>query len=135
MSAPQPMGVLAVAAARVHAVWASPVIAGLDLATIALGLWGAFHVWRGHLARARAFLFACVAMGWAGVLGLAGSQDAWRSGGLGGASGAASHASGGQAPLLAAGFAIYAVACGLGGFHVLRLIGRGPALRAAAESL
>jgi cytochrome bd-type quinol oxidase subunit 1 len=94
----------------------SAMVAGL--AIFGVGLWGALHTWRGHLAQARGFLRACMAMAPAGFVWLVaggivtGVRDMPR---------AAS-----TAPLLAFG-AAYAAIFAVGVFYVLRLMAVGPA--------
>jgi cytochrome d ubiquinol oxidase subunit I len=122
--------------------WAFRVMVGLGLAMIGLGAWGAFHVWRGHLAQARWFLRACVAMGPAGfvsvvagwVVAEVGRQPYVIYGVLRTADAVSPVTRGEVSASLVAFMAIYAVVFSVGALYILRLIDLGPASPAGREA-
>lgn len=83
-----------------------------DLATIGLGLWGAFLSWRGAAARSRPFLWACLLLGLTALVMAAGAQFA---------------AEAGRQPIGVS--AAYAIALLAGAVLALRLVDQGPLSR------
>ncbi|HET6971364.1 MAG TPA: cytochrome ubiquinol oxidase subunit I, partial [Phenylobacterium sp.] len=115
--------------------WAFRVMVGLGLATIGLGLWGAWLMWRGGGPEAhRLFLRACVAMGPAGfvaviagwVVAEVGRQPYTIYGVLRTAR-SVSPVGAGQVSASLLGFMIvYAIIFWAGALYILRLVDRGP---------
>lgn len=102
--------------------WSFRVMAGLGLAMIALGAWGAWLCARSAPERSRAFLYACVIMGPAGfVAAIAGWAVAMLQ------------AAGGPQPVNANQVSAWTpgllLICAAGALYVLRLIAQGPAAR------
>lgn len=114
--------------------WAFRLMVGLGLAMIALGFWGAWLAWRGHIARSPAFLRACVAMGPAGfvavisgwivaevgrqpyvIYGVLRTEDAVSPVGAGSVS----------ASLLAF-LIVYGIVFSVGALYILRMLAQGP---------
>ncbi|WP_372786765.1 cytochrome ubiquinol oxidase subunit I [Phenylobacterium sp.] len=121
--------------------WAFRVMVGLGLAMIGLGLWGGYLVWRGHLAHARWFLRACVAMGPAGfvavvagwVVAEVGRQPYVIYGVLRTAEAVSPVTRGEVSVSLVAFMAIYALVFSVGALYILRLIDGGPLAPASGE--
>lgn len=102
--------------------WSFRVMAGLGLAMIALGAWGAWLCARSAPERSRAFLYACVIMGPAGFIAA-----------IAGWAVAMLQATGGPQPVSANQVSVWTpallVICAAGALYVLRLVAQGPAAR------
>ncbi|HEX5378044.1 MAG TPA: cytochrome ubiquinol oxidase subunit I, partial [Phenylobacterium sp.] len=107
--------------------WAFRVMAGLGVAMIGLGAWGAWLTLRGGPERSSLFLSACVAMGPAGFVSVIAG---WVVAGAG------------LQPLAILGppatrlglLAVYALIFGIGVLYILRLIAKGPSAPAEPAS-
>lgn len=110
--------------APIEAGAAGAVVVGVDLALMALGAWGAYLIWRGRLGGAAPFLWTCVVLAPAGIVGalagwLVAEIDRSPASLVGAAQGVPS------GPFLTF-VAVYVVVFALAAFHILTLIGRGP---------
>jgi cytochrome d ubiquinol oxidase subunit I len=115
--------------------WAFRVMVGLGLATIGLGLWGAWLMWRGGGPETHPlFLRACVAMGPAGFVAvIAGwivaevGRQPYTIYGVLRTARSVSPVSAGQVSASLLGFmVVYAIIFWAGALYILRLIDRGP---------
>ncbi|HWA60499.1 MAG TPA: cytochrome ubiquinol oxidase subunit I [Caulobacteraceae bacterium] len=123
--------------------WAFRIMVGLGLATIGLGLWGAWLWWRGGPERSRLFLRAAIAMGPAGfvcvicgwIVAEVGRQP-WVVTGVLRTAQAASPVGAGQVSSSLTGFlVVYALVFSAGALFILRLIAVGPAAEAVASEI
>ncbi|ACG79607.1 cytochrome d ubiquinol oxidase subunit I [Phenylobacterium zucineum HLK1] len=115
--------------------WSFRVMVGLGLAMIALGLWGAWLIWRTRGPETvRPFLWSCVAMGPAGFVAViagwivaeVGRQPYVIYGVLRTADGVSPVAAGPVSASLLAFIVVYAVVFSVGALYILRLIAEGP---------
>ncbi|THD77316.1 MAG: cytochrome ubiquinol oxidase subunit I [Phenylobacterium sp.] len=114
--------------------WAFRVMVGLGVAMFGLGAVGGFLVWRGHIARARWYLRAVVAMGPAGFVAVIAGWIVAEVGrqpyviyGLLRTANAVSPVGAGEVSVSLLGFmVVYAIIFGVGALYILRLIALGP---------
>jgi len=116
--------------------WAFRVMAGLGVAMIGLGAWGAWLWWRKRLEGTRLFLMAAVAMGPAGFVAVVAGwivaevgRQPWVVTGVLSTADAVSPVTAGQVSTsLVAFMVVYAVIFSAGALYILRLLAAGPAL-------
>lgn len=114
--------------------WAFRVMVGLGLAMIALGLWGAWLVWRGRVERTRPFLKAALVMGPAGFIAViagwivaeVGRQPYVIYGVLRTEDAVSPIGAGSVSASLLAFLVVYAVVFSVGALYILRMLAEGP---------